>query len=332
MKNNKNIIRENNINTLKNFMFKNETALKSEISKETGISVVTTNSLVKELVEENTLIEGKLIHQPLGRPAFTYHFNYDKSLFLLLSVQENQINNIRKLKIISKVVNLKGNTKYIESADFFPVTIDFLINSIYSNINKDFDISKIALSIPGKIFDNVILSSLDGLFNNWNISKELCKLTSIPISIQNDAHLLTVGYTLLHEMNTSDTIVGIFYPENSMPGITIFNHGSILEGGHNLAGEAKFLPHLIDKNPPTTEFELVKNLTQILEIYNSVISPDSFIISVESGTIKDAIKQFNNSLIISNHVNKPDLFFIENFETALDKGLLWLLNNNSPYI
>ncbi len=82
------------------------------MTKETGISVVTINTLVKELVAENIIIEGEIAQPPSGRPAICYHFNYDLSHFLLLSIKEQRIHAKRSLCIVGKIVNLIGDVKY----------------------------------------------------------------------------------------------------------------------------------------------------------------------------------------------------------------------------
>ncbi len=67
---------------------------------------------------------------------------------------------------------------------------------------------------------------------------------------QNDAHLLTVGHCIAKQISLSENIVGIYNPENSMPGITLIFNASLLEGQNALAGEAKYLPGFIDKGAP----------------------------------------------------------------------------------
>lgn len=331
MSQNKNLIRNQNIDTLKKFLFHKETALKAEMSKETGISVVTINSLVKELVEENVLIEGDLTQQPLGRPAITYHFNYEQSHFLLLSIQEMKIKAERKLILIGKIVNLAGTVLYDEKINFQPVTLDFLLKNTLRFLAMDTGIEKIGLSFPGKIHNGTVLSSWENLFDHWRIEEAFAQQTSIPVIIQNDAHLLTVGYTILTKLHSTQTIVGIFYPENSMPGITIYSEGKILEGGHHLAGEAKFLPHLIHSSVPSNEVELINNLVEIIAIYNAVIAPDAFVISAESINQINFLNAIENSSVITKQIYQPKIFFITDFQEALTIGLRWLVTKDSPY-
>lgn len=331
MANNRNLIRDKNLTLLKQFLFKKGTAFKAEMSEGTGISVVTINSLVKQLVDEKILIEGDLEKQPIGRPAYIYHFNYEQQHFLLLSIQEELTDTNKKLIILGKIVNLNGDLIVEERFDFNQVELNIFIEKVQYFLELGYSIDKIALSFPGKIYNGVVLSSWYDLFDNWKFEDALSKITSIPILIQNDAHLVTVGYTILKQLSDSETIVGVFYPENSMPGITIFDKGNILEGGHNLAGEAKYLPHLINNGMPKNITDLQNSLIEIISIYNAVIAPTSFVISADSMNQDNFLKQFEKSDIISKQINKPNLLFVDNFQESLTLGLRWLATNNSTY-
>lgn len=329
MTKNKNLIREKNLTLLKQYLFEHGQGLKSELAEQTGISVVTINSLVKQLVEEQVLIEGSSVKPTLGRPATAYHFNYDLDHFLLLSIQEKLIGEERKLILVGKIVNLAGEVKIAETFGYTEVTIEFLLEKIEYFLNSSIPFSKIGLSIPGKTYQGVVLSSWEGLFDQWKIEQAIAELTPIPVHIENDAHLLTIGATISEKLSRNTTIVGIFYPENSMPGVTIYTNGLLLGGKHNLAGEAKYLPHLIDSDHTLSKEELVHNLIEILAIYNVVIAPDIFVISADSANTKTISQAFHASPVISKQVSQPDLFFVENFQEALETGLLWLVTKNS---
>lgn len=331
MSTNHNVIRDKNLNTLKKFLFKKSTALKAEMAQETGLSVVTINSLVKQLVEEDFFLEKSPVKQPLGRPAAVYQFNYEKQHFLLLSIQESDKTSQDRLIIVGKIVNLRGEVKFEYCSNLSTITLSFLLDKIMYFLEKDIVIDKIGLSIPGKVYDGVVLSSWGNLFDQWMIEKEFQKHCDIPIIIQNDAHLLTIGEIITQQIDRDQTIVGIFYPINSMPGITIYSHGSLVEGGKNLAGEAKFLPFLINAEPPKDGNQLINYLLKILEIYNAVIAPDSFIISTDSIHKNHLLEEISDNSLLPKQVNQPNFYFSSNFELSLFTGLLWLVTKETIY-
>ncbi|MGI6154895.1 MAG: hypothetical protein ACOYEB_02950 [Enterococcus lemanii] len=328
---NRNLIRAKNLTLLKNFLFKKGQALKSEMAKETGLSVVTINSLSKQLLEEGVIFDGGEIKPAIGRPATLYHFNYDQKHYLLLSIQETIQHQVRKLIIVGKVVNLAGEVKAEQTLPFADLSLPNLMTKMQTFLNLSTKIDQVGLSFPGKIAEGIVLSSWENQFDQWKIAEAFAKVSPLPLHIQNDAHLLTVGATILYDLAKEETIVGIFYPENSMPGISIYANGHLLEGGRNLAGEAKFLPHLIGTPPAVTKECRMHSLLEIIAIYNVVIAPETFVISAGALDQKSFIHQIEQSPILTRQINVPKFLFVEDFQVALTTGLRWLVMQEDIY-
>jgi hypothetical protein len=327
-----NLIRQRNLEKLSALLFRKRNAIKAEMAKDTGISVVTINSLVKELVKENIFLEGQSVQQKTGRPAVEYAFNYDKTHYLILSIQEKKSpERVRKLEVIVKVVNMDGVEKISEVIDFPIIKLEALFDIIGTYLKGNYEIGKIGLSIPGKISKGVITSSWENVFNGWDIAKELTRITDIPIKIQNDAHIMTMGFCALNNLLTNESIVGIFYPEKSMPGITIFSNGSLIEGQKGLAGEAKYLPILMDKPAPDSDIELARNLSGIVAIYNAVIAPNIFVISSENVEEKIMRETIESNTVLSRQPNDPTIYFAQNFQESMTIGLRWLVTEDTIY-
>lgn len=330
MREENNPIRQKNLRELKALLFKKRKAIKAEMVKDTGLSVVTINSLVKELVKENIFLENSFVQQKTGRPAADYIFNYDKSFYLLVSIQEKKsAKRKRNLETIIKIVNLDGDEKVSDIVDF-PNDTDDLLQIIDKYIHREYEIERIGLTLPGKIFEGVITSSWENMFDSWNIEKELKKITDIPIKIQNDAHIMTMGYCVENNL-TNESVVGIYYPEKSMPGITILSKGVLIEGQKGLAGEIKYLPMLMDKAAPGTDEELVHNLSEIVAIYNAVIAPSIFVISSENIDEEMMKRQIGDNTHLSRQPNKPVIYFDRNFQQSITVGLRWLVTKDTIY-
>ncbi|WP_077601422.1 ROK family protein [Oceanobacillus sojae] len=325
-----NLIRRENSKLLRALLFRERKAIKAEMVKETGLSVVTINSLVKELVQENILLENASVQQKTGRPAAEYIFNYDKSYYLLISIQEKKSHERkRRLEIIVKIVNL-GGVEIVSEVLEFSNNMEDLLGVIEKYIHREYEIERIGLALPGKIFEGVITSSWGSVFDCWNIEEELKKITDIPIKIQNDAHIMTMGFCAEHNL-TDGSVVGIFYPEKSMPGVTILSNGVLIEGQKGLAGETKYLPMLMDKAAPDTDIELASNLSEIVAIYNAVIAPDIFVISSENIDEKIIRKQIETNTYLSRQPNNPVIYFDRNFQQSMTAGLRWLVTKDSIY-
>lgn len=327
-----NLIRQGNLATLSQLLFKQGSALKAEMATATKMSVVTINALIKELLEEGIVTEGLPVQQSLGRPALNYHFNYNQSYYLLLSIQADLTLTPQKLIILAKIVNLAGEEAYAKTFDYSEVTLSRLLEIIQLTLEQPLTIAKIALALPGKVANDLVQSSYADLFNGWNIAAELKKVTDIPLSIQNDAHLLTMGSLIKQQIKATGPIVGIFYPEKSMPGITIAANGRIFEGVNGLAGEAKYLPSLIDRPVPNHGLELKANLLEIIAIYNAVIVPEIFLISSDSLEEAEIMETIASSPLLNKQPNKPRFQMIGDFQDTLTFGLRWLASLDTLYL
>ncbi|MBC1417805.1 ROK family protein [Listeria fleischmannii] len=316
-----NLIRERNLRRLLVYLYRKEHALKVDMARDTGLSVVTVNALVRKLVEEKWLMEGEQVQPKLGRPATAYAFNYNHEFFALFAVKDRN----GKLVVDAKIVNLKGEAEFQETFDFSRITLDNLCKIVYSVLQKNPEISKIAVSIPGKISEGQVTSSWYSKLDDWPIMKALQELSGLPVVVQNDAHVMTLGYSLLQRISIRKaTIVGVFFPLQSMPGITILIDGKLMEGNHSLAGEGKYLPFLMDSGVPQTKGKQLADLAQIVEIYNAVLAPTSFILAAEKED-EQAVREFLASRPhLDLQPNTPTIYIDHDFQKSVWQGLFWL--------
>lgn len=323
----KQLIKETNLVNLKKYLYTNKTATKNQMAKVIGISTVTVNALVTELVNDNFFIEGDMVQHKMGRPAIQYHFNDNYHYYLLISMQEIKNN----LYLIIRIVNMAGNISYSKTIDFSEMQLSTFLETITNALKQNKKIESIALSFPGKIIEGTVKSSWHSRFNDWQFEHEVQKAFNLPIFIENDANIATIGYCINNNLLNDDINVGIYYPENSMPGICIFSKNQLLVGKNGLAGEAKYLPNLIDYDG-NLGFELeVRKLMDILGIYNSVIAPHSFIIYKDFLTQNFLETIVSQNSILNRQPNKPRFYIAEHFDTDIFIGLQWLAMSNTIY-
>lgn len=99
-----NLMKEINLNMVRQMMKRVETATKPQLASLTKLSVVTINSLVKELRELGEIFEDETAPSSGGRPALTYRYNYDFSLALVIYMKEN----LGQELVSATVVNLEN--------------------------------------------------------------------------------------------------------------------------------------------------------------------------------------------------------------------------------
>ncbi|GAF13717.1 N-acetylglucosamine kinase [Bacillus sp. JCM 19045] len=309
-------------------MFLNGKIVASELVKKSGLSIVTINSLMKELLDENVISEGSLIQQPMGRPAIEYFFQYDLQHMLLLSLQDFN----GTLCLVAKTTNLSGTEKQAWFIELPEITLDWLIGAITRCLeDSDVAITQISLSIPGKVFDDTVTSSWKQQLDGWSIKAALQQKTAIPIDIQNDAHLTTIGFCIRGDYQRDGTIVGIFYPQESTPGVTIFSNKKLIEGHLGLAGEGKYLPFLMDKQAPKNDEELMRNIAEMIAVYNAVIAPNMFVISSNELARDEMNRAVSTNKHLPEHPNKPEILIDTKFQESMTHGLRWLAHEGTPY-
>lgn len=328
MSSQKNLIREHNLDLIKKQLFQKGKLLASELVKQTGISMVTVNSLLKELVQEQLVLEGKQVQGESGRPAVEYHFNYDLSHSLLLSLEEAS----GKLFIRSFLIDLAGIVLKEEQVAFPDVQLDSFIRILQLQLTKHpFEIRNISISIPGKIYNGVIQSSWHDKLDGWNLAQAIREVSPLPFFIQNDAHLVTIGHCLLKGISFEEATVGIYFPRQSMPGVTILAHGGLLEGNQGLAGEAKYLPNMINEHFPCDDEQLAKLLSALLPLYNAVIAPKRFVIATNGVSEKLLLQAIRVNQVLSRQPNTAEIEFVRDFQQSLLLGLHWLIYQGTPY-
>jgi len=326
---NRNAIRAQNTRDIKRSLFQKGYAVASEIGEDTNVSMVTVHAILKELLKEGSVIESGNVHEGVGRPAIEYQFNYDYQKSLLIYVRWKT--GKRDLQFVGEVVNLSGEIQGQMRIDFKENTIEEFLE-FFDKIYQQYpNIDNIGVMIPGKIHKGVVLSGWNEHFIGWNMEEALAKRTNKPIFIQNDAHLITIGYCVNQAIPSTEMIIGIYYPVAGKPGITIYTHEKLIEGQQSLAGEAKFLPQYMYSEPSNSLEEVVQHLLNILPYYNAALAPHRFILAIDFMDENDILKPIQEYQVLKDQINHPKFEYIQNFFPMSRLGLRWLINQNTPY-
>lgn len=167
--------------------------------------------------------------------------------------------------------------------------------------------------------------------DRWPIHQLIEEVTDLPYYIQNDAHLFTIGHCLLKQLPLSETIVGIYYPQNSMPGVTLLANSSLIEGHDSLVGEAKYFPLFLDNGNPETPVELAENLSSLITTYNALIAPDRFVLAVDPNIQAIVEESIAHNQYLTKQPNSPVFTYLDDLETSIILGLHWLIYHHTPF-
>ena len=316
-----NYLKERNLKILKRILFEKKTATKTELSNISTLSTVTVNSLVKVLVETGEFIEGELIQQKMGRPAVIYSFNYNFQKYLLLSIQEEK----NKLYINTVISNMAGEITDRKLYSFENIEMQAIIEIIDEAVKENNSIAAIGISIPGQTKDEKIFVSWNEKLNGWNLKKEISSKYDIPVKVENDANLVTVGYCIKNNIYSRESVVGIYFPKDSLPGASIFWDGKIFTGKDGLAGEIKYLPDFINYRKITSADSVIEKLINTIVLFNSITAPGLFIIYAENINEDEFQKRVYDNEIIKRQPNVPVIKVADTFGEDIITGLQWLV-------
>ncbi|UQZ36834.1 ROK family protein [Paenibacillus sp. PK3_47] len=268
------LMKEINLNHVREVMKQLETATKPRLASMTGLSVVTINSLVKELHERGELFEDSFVPSGGGRPAQTYRYNYDFSLALVMYLKEEQGQEL----VSAAVVNLEDGILARENYKM-PVLDRAYFRSIVGHFISLYPAIKIiGIGIPGQAVNGEITVSSHQELRGSRMIKEIEAEFGLQVLVENDVNAAISGYCMEHGEAEDQCISGIYFPRRYPPGMGIVLDGKVIRGKNGMSGEIKFLPDSPDWMSEMSTATFVDVVCRILQTVNAVLAPDKIVI------------------------------------------------------
>lgn len=274
-----NLIKDMNLNKLRNALKEIGKATKPQLAEKTGLSVVTVNSLVNTLIDQGEIIPDVTLDSEGGRPAASFRFNSNFRLALVIYMHEY----MGKDTAFYCVVNLRGevierseqilNNPYVEDFD----------EKIEDYINKFPNIKAICFGIPGaEVNQKVMVSCYDNMLEK-SLSGHIKDKFHLPVIVENDINAAVLGFSYQNKIEDSQCVIGLYFPDKYPPGAGIYLYGDIYRGRSNLAGEIKYLPLGVDWE--TFDFNLsdtVNIIIKTIQVFMCTLNPDKIILYGEN--------------------------------------------------
>lgn len=313
------LMKEINLNNVRQALKQIETATKPQLSKLTKLSVVTVNSLVKELHELGEIFEDETVPSNGGRPALTYRFNYDFSLALVISLKENQGNEL----VTVMVVNLENRIIDKEEHILPRFERQFLYESIEHLINLYPSIKVIGFGIPGQTVNGEVTVTSHSELKGIRLAEEIESKFNMPVLVENDVNAAVSGFYANHEFSDDRSIVGIYFPTKYPPGMGIYLNGSLVKGKSGMAGEIKFLPN--DQQWSQMNSTLfVQSLCQLIHTVNAILAPDMVVVYVDRVDVsfwRNEWERYQQEHIMPTY---PEVIQQDTFQEDFESGLRWI--------
>ena len=272
----KNDLRSQNLELLRSCLKQVQQATKPQLSEYTGLSVVTVNSLLQELLLNEEVLATDTAESSGGRRAQTYSFNARYRLALIVYMHEKAGAD----KMFISVNDLLGNT--VEFLEMKPkaVTFAYFCEVLSPYFKKYSRISVVVVGLPGvEVKDRLAIIDYPELQDTM-FSKKLAQKLKCPVFLENDINAAVAGYAHSLEACEQETIVGIYFPQNYPPGAGIFLNGELYKGRDGIAGEigGRYRPLIKDAAAALADWQYIENAAQAILLFIATWNPHNIVI------------------------------------------------------
>lgn len=233
-------LKELNKKNIKSILRQQGAMTKAEIAEVTGLSVVTVNKLIRDLVENEEILEQDNSVATGGRRAVSYEINPNFQQVLVISLQEKW----KKITYSFSVYNLLGEPEFVEDMSGEDLDITALKRNTKDLVCAFPKISCVVIGVPGIEIGGKLRAMDFPLLLNVQLRETLEAEVNLPVLVETDTNAAILGYK--NRPVKEENIVGLYYPERFPPGAGLLMNGEILKGQNGLAGEIKHMPLQVD--------------------------------------------------------------------------------------
>lgn len=235
------LIRQYNQDTIRNLIFEKGPMTKALVAKLTNLSVPTVSKIVDYLEASGLICQDAEIEGHVGRKAKSYKINKDAANFIVLFFLRGSFTAILTDYFGSKIAN-----KTINITDC-PNTFEGTFNLICTVIDEFLklrpieQVRAIGLGIPGVVRGDGTITQIPSIpsWNGIQLEKWLVKRFGIPVFVENDVKLMTVGYFHRELINRYENMVLLYISEGLGAGIIL--NRKLYKGFRSFAGEYGYM-------------------------------------------------------------------------------------------
>lgn len=232
------VLKQYNTSMIQRLIMEKGPITKPELSHLTNLSLPTVNKIVDELVTEKIVMEDMIqTGAGAGRKAMAYVVNGNYGTFVTLYYLDE--------KWIGCVSNILGEVlfkaEYYINSDHKKEELEFLTAAVDDLMVNAERVKAIGVGIPGIVMNDEKIAAIPQLpeFEGINLKKLFQEKYQLPVFIENDVKLMTVGYYSCRMKNLNNMV--FLYIGNGIGGGTIIN-GQLYKGNTCFAGEFGYIP------------------------------------------------------------------------------------------
>ncbi|MCB5953338.1 ROK family transcriptional regulator [Enterococcus sp. BWT-B8] len=283
-----NQLKSSNLHRLRKIIQKEKRITKPELAEKSGLSTMTVNNLMKDLLAENEVIETKASATTGGRKASVFEFNALHQLVLTVALLEKD----KAVTFLFTVHDLNGQIlrQKVQPGNYFDKT---LVKAQIAGFIKDYPtIQCLVIGLPGVEHEGILKDMDFPLLKDENLKEYLEEAFGFDVITENDVNAVIYGYSQVMPLEAENAVVGLYYPESFPPGAGIVLHDRLVKGRNGVAGEIAHLPSDPDwKTFSYSEEEVIGNLLNNVQTFMSLYDPDCFVIYRDKGFTDEHLKE-----------------------------------------
>ena len=313
------LIKEHNLNLVRQQLYEAQCATRQQLSALTGISNVTMGSLLTQLLETGEALETEKLPSAGGRPAAVYSYNACREYALLLSVVFAQT----EYRFRGVLTDLYGRPVWEEERPIAYLnhreTLDYLL--YLTQIKRP--VGAVGIGLPGIGFGEYLRKGRSAEYLSLTALEEFQQKSGIPLRVENDVNLAAMGYAKLRQLGKEGGLVYLYLMKGIYGGSAIYLDGKLHLGKGRFAGELLPMPYGTDwsrmKAEPAEALE--EALFTTLLPYLTILAPHHVVIASDYIREEHLQRVARRLSALLEAQNCPQFSLAEDFRQDYQKGL-----------
>ncbi len=234
-----NLIRRYNMDLIRELILTKGPVTKVELAHLSGASVPTVNKIVNQMEADGLICSVSEGSNAVGRKAVSYIVNKDAGYFIVFFIQNGRV-QAGLVNNYGEILHEESYSPDMESLESVNRTVTDAIGVFSAEIPSE-KLRAIGFGVPGVINPENRIEAIPTVpcWEGYDLRSELEERYKIPVFLENDVKLMTVGIYKSEFSEKYRNMVFLYVSEGLGAGIVI--NGHLYKGINNFAGEYGFM-------------------------------------------------------------------------------------------
>lgn len=315
-------IRKANKRAIYRFMLDGGAYTKQRVSRGTGLSIATCNTLLNDMRAQGIVSGGGKLAGEAGRSSVLYRIEDGHESYLAICFYIE-----RGVKIAETVVfSATGRILRREKRGYARLDVQKVEEIIGSVVAQHGNFAQIIVGVPGIAGHGVIRHCDIPQLEGAALQETLAARFGSSVSVESDMHLKAYGY-YKKEGKRDEVITLGYFPANVLPGTVTIHRGEIIRGANGFAGMTGFLPWGISREeqlallrPEVCAPFIVRSICAIIVLLN----PGTVVLTGElvDASILNTVKKACRADIPEEYM--PEFRVVDSFDEYYLEGMFQL--------